>query len=268
MFYKMLENRLKTNQTLLCIGLDPDIDKLNDCGFKDSLFDFNKLIIDATYSKALAFKLQIAFYSSIAKEDELLKTIEYIKENYEDIPIILDAKRGDIGSTAEHYAKEAFVRYGVDAVTVNPYMGKDSIIPFLEYKNKGTIILAHNSNKSAYTQDEKFDEKPLYEHFLDNCLNGVKITPNICFVIGAQCLDSLKNMSNKFPNNWFLVPGVGKQGGKISDIANFTNKKESKLIINISRGLYSYCCSPDKISEYARDKSEYYFNEINKEFNL
>lgn len=150
-FIEKLNCIWEENDSLVCVGLDPDLDRLPTCvrDVPDSIFEFNKEIIDATHDLVCAYKPQIAYFSAESAEDQLEKTIQYIKAKYPNIPIILDSKRSDIGSTAEKYAVEAFDRYEVDAVTINPYLGFDSAEPFLNYKEKGTILLCRTSNSGA-----------------------------------------------------------------------------------------------------------------------
>ena len=150
-FMEKLQAVWRKNDSMVCVGLDPDRAKLPEClkNGKHAIFDFNKALVDATAPYVCAYKPQAAYYAGQDADDELAMTIDYIRSNYPEIPVILDVKRGDIGSTAEQYAKEAFVRYGADAATVNPYMGSDAVAPFLKYADKGVVILCRTSNPSS-----------------------------------------------------------------------------------------------------------------------
>lgn len=232
MFAEKITNRAHASNTRLCVGLDPILEKITAATGSNNVFDFNKQVIDATAEFALCYKPQIAHYSALSIENQLEDTIHYIHNTYPDIPVILDSKRGDIGSTAECYAREAFERYQADAVTVNPYLGADSIKPFVDYKDKGVIVLAKTSNPSAaLLQDLDIDGKPLYV-FLTEAL--LKQFPNLLFVVGATDKEALQTMHAHFPDQWFLVPGVGAQGGTAEDVIKNAG---ANVIINATRSI-------------------------------
>lgn len=230
-----LQKRVDDIGSCLCIGLDPDKDRAEG-SFGLSILEFNMKTIDATLAYAACYKPQIAHYSAFGLERELEKTIAYIRQRAPDIPVILDAKRGDIGSTAEYYAKEAFERYAVDAVTVNPYLGIDSISPFLKYSEKSVIVLAKTSNPgSAAIQDILIQGEPLYLYSSRVVSESLGNPRNLMFVVGATDLTALRLMRSAFPQNWFLVPGIGTQGGKIEDTLHAV---KSKGLLSISRGIF------------------------------
>lgn len=228
-FRQKLEKAIKKNNSLLCVGLD------------NGDFIFNKKIIDQTYDLVCAYKPQIAYYESQGPNGlkSLKKTVEYIKNKAPDITIICDAKRGDIGSTSKHYASSFFDYYGFDAVTVNPYLGFDAIEPFLEYKDKGIIILCRTSNPGASDfQDLLINKQPLYIHVAKKVLEWNKKYGNCLMVIGATWPQQLKQIRNLAPNMIFLVPGIGAQGGDLKKTLKAGLTKDKKgLIINSSRGI-------------------------------
>ena len=177
MFIEKLHNAWKKNNSLVCVGLDPDIERFPPDIERsaEGIFEFNRAIIDATHDLVCAYKPQIAYFAALSAEDVLEQTIAYIKENYPAIPVILDAKRGDIGSTAEQYAKEAFLRYDADAVTVNPFLGQDAVQPFLEYRDRGVIILCRTSNRGASDlQDLNIDGEPLFKRLATNATSVMR----------------------------------------------------------------------------------------------
>jgi len=235
MFIKKIEYRAKHKSTLLCVGLDPNpkfiLDKLG----MDSVISFNKAVIDATEDLALCYKPQIAHYSAFGLEKDLINTIAYVHNKNEHLTVILDAKRGDIGSTAEHYAVEAFDRYGADAVTVNPYLGFDGLAPFLKYNGRGVIALARTSNPSAdWPQLQIVDGKPFFLALAKKMDEQAHHSENLLFVVGATDQYSLAKMREQFPERWFLVPGIGTQGGNINDAVSTGGKK---IIINVTRAI-------------------------------
>jgi len=240
-FIEKLENIWKRNNSLVCVGLDPDITKipehLKNSG--NSLFEFNKAIIDATADLVCAYKPQIAYYSAYSAENELEMTITYLKENYSEIPIILDAKRGDIGSTAEMYVKEAFDRYKVDAVTVNPYMGTDTLLPFLAKKDKGIIILCRTSNPGAIDIQDLFCQNDkLYQIVANKAAKEWNKNSNVLLVVGATYPKELKEIRKIIGDIPLLVPGIGAQGGNIEQaVINGKTKNGTGMIINSSRGI-------------------------------
>lgn len=234
MFITQLEQRAKQLNTLLCVGLDPWPEFIHDSLAIKNIFSFNQAIIEATADVALCYKPQIAHYHAYGLEKELEQTIDYLHQL--NIPVILDAKRGDIGSTAEYYAKEAFVRYNADAVTVNPYLGFDSIAPFLAYEGRGVIVLARTSNPSADWLQKlpAPHHKPLYlalaEH-LDDCAQH---NPNLLFVVGATDTQAIAAMRAQFPQRWFLIPGIGVQGGSLQQACQLAGPQ---CLLNVTRAI-------------------------------
>jgi orotidine-5'-phosphate decarboxylase len=240
-FIDNLKNAWQRNNSLVCVGIDPDLSRLPDHFEKtaDSIFGFNKEIIDATHDLVCAYKPQIAYFAAISAERQLEQTIEYIKSNYPQIPIILDAKRGDIGSTAEMYAIEAFSRYNADAITINPYMGYDSAEPFLRYADRGVILLCRTSNSGAGDiQDLIVDDIPIYEHVAKLISEKWNVNKNCLLVVGATWPDQMSKIRSIVGDLPFLVPGVGAQGGNVEAIikAGQTNDGTG-LIINSARGI-------------------------------
>lgn len=240
-FYEKISKAWKKNNSFVCVGLDPDLTKLPAClkGKEFPIFEFNKAIIDATKDYVCAYKPQAAYYAGQDCDNELKMTIDYIKEVAPEVPVILDIKRGDIGSTADMYAKEAFVRYNADAVTVNPYMGFDTLKPFLDYSDRGVIILCRTSNpNSGDLQNLVADGKMIYQHVALLAKDKWNYNNNIALVIGATYPEELKEVRNLCPELPFLVPGVGAQGGDVEKvIINGCTKDKLGLIINSSRGI-------------------------------
>ena len=257
-FNALLEKSWKRSKSLVCVGLDTDLEKIP-ASFKkenNSIFAFNKAIIDSTVEQVCAYKINIAFYSAIAAELELEKTIAYIHKNYSDVVVILDSKRGDIGNTAEQYAKEAYSRYQADACTINPFMGTDSIEPFLKYKDKGAILLCRTSNAGGKDlQEFSSNSKPLYKHIAELAATKWNYNQNVSLVVGATYPKELKEVRTIVGNDIpLLVPGVGSQGGEISEvIANGKNAKGLGLVINVSRSVI-YASSKDDFAIAAKNE--------------
>lgn len=248
-----------SKQTYLCVGLDTDPLKIPSFlnKEKDPVFAFNKLIIDATYPYAIAYKPNIAFYESLGAKgwESLMKTLEYIPE---DVFTIADAKRGDIGHSSGKYAETFFEACNVDAVTVSPYMGQDSIEPFLSYQNKWTIVLALTSNTGAKDfQLLEVNGKPLYEHVITQTMEWAS-ADQIMYVIGATKPEELARLRAKFPDHFFLIPGVGKQGGDLELISkNGLSKEHGGLLVNVGRSLI-YCSEGQNITNEVAKKAESY----------
>ena len=240
-FYEKIAKAWAKNNSLVCVGLDPDFNKLPECvkGEKSPLFAFNKAIIDATKDQVCAYKPQAAYYAGQDRDADLQMTMDYLAETAPEVPVILDVKRGDIGSTAEMYAKEAFERYHADAVTVNPYMGFDTLKPFLDHADKGVIILCRTSNpNSGDLQNLVSDGYMLYEHVAMLVRDRWNYNKNAALVIGATYPEELKKIRTLCPELPFLVPGVGAQGGDVQKvIANGATADKTGLIINSSRGI-------------------------------
>ncbi|HWJ36278.1 MAG TPA: orotidine-5'-phosphate decarboxylase [Steroidobacteraceae bacterium] len=240
-FAERLKLAHATSGSLVCIGLDPDLTKLPrelaECG--DPFLAFNRRIIDATADLAAAYKPQIAFYSALGKETELVASIRYIRERAPHALVILDAKRGDVGNTAEAYASEAFDRYGADAVTVNPYMGEDSVLPFLARPDRGAILLCRTSNPGARDfQDLLIDGLPLYRRVAERADQHWNKAGNLMLVVGATYPAEMAQLRRAHPALGFLVPGIGAQGGDLdSTLAAGLDADGAGLLINSSRGI-------------------------------
>ena len=240
-FMEKLEAIWRKNDSMVCVGLDPDRAKLPDClkNSKHPIFDFNRALVDATAPYVCAYKPQAAYYAGQDADDELAMTIRYIRENHPEIPVILDVKRGDIGSTAEQYAKEAFMRYGADAATVNPYMGSDAVNPFLKYSDKGVVILCRTSNPSSKELQELVaDGRKLYEHVAILARDVWNAAGNVLLVLGATYPGELAAVRTLCPKLPFLVPGVGAQGGDVEKVVRCGRTADGfGLVINSSRGI-------------------------------
>ena len=230
-----------SSNSLLCVGLDPDPAKLPSTlrGKPQAIFEFNKAIIDATHDVVCAYKPQVAYFAAQSAEDQLLRTMEYLRAQYPHIPVILDAKRGDIGTTAEQYAVEAFVRYRADAVTVNPYLGGDSIAPFTRYADKGVVILCRTSNAGAQDlQDLEIDGQPLYVHLARKVASEWNTNGNCLLVVGATWPEQMQRVRSVVGDMPFLVPGVGAQGGDVQALVTAGKTADgSGLIISSSRAV-------------------------------
>ncbi|MCD6292539.1 MAG: orotidine-5'-phosphate decarboxylase [Deltaproteobacteria bacterium] len=240
-FIKKLERSQKKNNSLLCVGLDPSLERLPElCRAQAQPFlAFNQALIDATADLVCAYKPQIAHYAALGAETELLATIDYIHTKYPDVPVILDAKRGDIGSTAEKYAAEAFIRYQADAVTVNPYLGGDSLEPFLKFSEKGVVILCRTSNPGGSDlQGLQVDGEPLYLKVAELAAGSWNKNRNILLVVGATWPTELALVREKVADIPLLVPGIGAQGGDLAAVMRAgLDKNGAGLVINSSRGI-------------------------------
>jgi orotidine-5'-phosphate decarboxylase len=229
------------HNSLLCVGLDPDLEKLPEQLRRqpDAIFAFCKEIIDATADLACAFKPQIAYFSALRAEEQLEAICTYLRAEYPHIPIILDAKRGDIGATAEQYAREAFERYGADAVTVNPYMGFDSIAPYLEWPERGVIILCRTSNPGGSDlQFLNIDGKPLYQHVAHIVAEKWNVNGQCGLVVGATFPKELEQVRRIVGDMPLLVPGIGAQGGDIHATVNAGRTGDGTgMMINSSRAI-------------------------------
>lgn len=233
--------QIKQKESFLCIGLDVDLAKIPThlLEKKDPIFEFNKQLIDATHNLAVAYKPNIAFYEAygIKGWKSLKKTINYLNKNYPEIFTIADAKRGDIGNTSTRYAKAFFEDLNFDSITVAPYMGSDSVEPFLAFKNKTTILLALTSNKGGLDfQGLKTSTGALYKNVLKTALTW-KNAQNLMFVVGATKPAHFAEIRKIVPNHFLLVPGVGAQGGNLQEVCNYGLTKDCGLLINSSRGI-------------------------------
>ena len=233
--------QIKKKKSFLCIGLDVDLDKIPShlLHEQDPIFEFNKAIIDATHQLCVAYKPNTAFYEAYGLKGwkSLEKTIQYLNKNYPEIFTIADAKRGDIGNTSTMYAKAFFEDLAFDSVTVAPYMGKDSVEPFLAFKDKHTIMLALTSNEGAFDfQTKKINEKEVYKHVLETSKSW-KNSENLMYVVGATKAEYFKEIRKIVPNSFLLVPGIGAQGGNLKEVCTYGLSENIGLLINSSRGI-------------------------------
>ncbi len=262
---KQLFENIKKKRSFLCVGLDTDLDKIPQHlkHFEDPIFEFNKQIIDATQEYCVSYKPNLAFYESygVAGLKSLEKTVNYINEKYPDQFVIADAKRGDIGNTSKMYAKAFFEDQNFDAVTVAPYMGEDSVTPFLGYKEKWVILLGLTSNKGA--DDFQFlCNPPLYQQVIKKAQYWA--TPNeLMFVIGATRATMLKEVRALAPDNFLLVPGVGAQGGSLAEVAEYGMNSDCGLLVNSSRGII-YADSSENFANVATEKAKELRNEMDE----
>lgn len=254
-FIDRLEAAWRRADSLLCVGLDPDLSRLpaRYARTADGLFDFCCTVAEATHDLVCAFKPQIAHFAAQGAEAQLADLIAHLHERYPDVPVILDAKRGDIGSTAERYAEEAFVRHGADAVTVNPYLGGDSIQPFLNYADRGVIVLCRTSNAGAADfQEALIDGVPLYEHIAGCAAREWNAHRNCLLVVGATWPDAMRRIRERTGDMPFLVPGVGAQGAGIADVVRAGQTAAGTgLVICASRSVL-YAGSGDDHAQAAR----------------
>lgn len=238
MFIDKLKLAWQASNSLVCVGLDPDRDKIpGHIGSERQYFDFCKEIVDATAEFACAFKPQAAHFAAVGREQELADLIAYIKTEHADRVVILDAKRGDIGSTAAYYAEEAYVRYGADTVTLNPYLGEESIAPFLSYEAHGVVVLCRTSNADSDWL-QKSDEPPIFERVAARVRDWN--THGQCMLVtGATYPDEIARVRAIVgPDLPFLVPGIGAQGGDLQAVlANGLNESGNGLVISSSRGI-------------------------------
>jgi orotidine-5'-phosphate decarboxylase len=254
-FLQQLEAAMTANDSLVCVGLDPEIERFPSHLRAEprSIYAFNRAIIDATADLVCAYKPQIAHYAAVAAEDQLQDTIRYIRERAPGVPVILDSKRGDIGSTAAKYATEAFGRYGADAVTVNPWLGRDSVEPFLEYADKGVVILCRTSNAGARElQDLEVGGRRLYQVVAEKVANEWNTRGNCLLVVGATYPQELADIRARTGDMTFLVPGVGAQGGDVEQAVRSGRRADGRgLVINSSRGIL-YAGSGEDFAAAAR----------------
>ncbi len=244
-FQEKLVRIVKKNNSLLCVGLDSDLTRLRqDYGGRGKInqFSFNKSIIEATHDLVCSYKLNVAFYESIGYEGvkALKYTCDYLKKKYPEIPIIIDAKRADIGNTNKGYVQFVFTYLGADAVTLHPYLGSEAIGPFLEMKDKGIIVLCRTSNSGAGEfQDLKVKGRELYKIVAENVAKKWNRNDNCLLVVGATYPDELRQVRKITGQDmWFLVPGIGAQGGDVeATMKAGLNRKGQGLIVNSSRGI-------------------------------
>ena len=252
---KQIFEQIKKKESFLCVGLDTDIKKIPEHlhYFEDPIYEFNKAIIDATSPYCVAFKPNLAFYESEGVEGwkSFEKTVAYIKQRYPEQFIIADAKRGDIGNTSEMYARSFFDKFKLDAVTVAPYMGEDSVKPFLIYPNKWVILLALTSNKGSNDFQLMKDENG--ERLFEKVLRITQSWANdneMMYVVGATQGELFKDVRKIVPNHCLLVPGVGAQGGSLEEVCKYGMNSSCGLLVNSSRGII-YADNSDSYAEFA-----------------
>jgi len=253
-----LVEQIKKKKSFLCIGLDVDLEKIPQFLLKkeDPIFEFNKAIIDATHDLVVAYKPNIAFYEAYGLKGwkSLKKTIDYLNQNYPEIFTIADAKRGDIGNTSTRYAKAFFEDLNFNSLTVAPYMGSDSVEPFLAFKDKFTILLALTSNKGGLDfQGLQTGDSKVYEQVLKTALTW-KNSDNLMFVAGATKAEFFKGIRKIVPNHFLLVPGIGAQGGNLKEVCKYGLTDDIGLLINSSRGII-YASNKTDFAEKAREKA-------------
>lgn len=266
-FIEKLQNRWNESQSLLCVGLDPDVNRfpahLKDQ--PDRIYAFCTAIVDATAPFACAFKPQIAYFASCGAEDELQAIIAYIHQNHPSIPVVLDSKRGDIGSTAKHYAREAYERYGADAVTLSPYMGFDSVEPYLEYEDRGAILLCRTSNPGGNDiQMLMAGDKPIYQHVAALASGPWNKNGQLGLVVGATYPHEINEVRKIVGDMPLLVPGIGAQGGDIHACVNAgITANGTGMMINSSRAIL-YASQKEDFTEAAARVAKETMTKINQ----
>ncbi|MCK0190217.1 orotidine-5'-phosphate decarboxylase [Arenibacter sp. F20364] len=264
---QFLVEQIRKKESFLCIGLDTDLDKVPKHLLKeeDPIFAFNKAIIDATHHLCVAYKPNTAFYEAygIKGWQALEKTIDYLNRNYPEIFTIADAKRGDIGNTSSRYAKAFFEDLGFDSVTIAPYMGRDSVEPFLAFKDKHTILLALTSNMGAFDfQTKMVDGQELYKEVLE-ISKSYKNSENLMYVVGATKATFLTEIRNIVSNSFLLVPGVGAQGGSLAEVCKYGMSENVGLLVNSSRGII-YASDKENFAQASAEKAK----ELQQEMSL
>lgn len=259
MDHSQLFENIKAKKSFLCVGLDSEIDKIPSflLKAKDPVFEFNKQIIDSTYKFAVAYKPNVAFYecNGLKGWKSLESTLNYIKKNHPDILVIADAKRGDIGNTSKMYARAFFEKMNFDAITVSPYLGEDSITPFLAYSNKWVILLALTSNKGADDfQYHNEDGIKLFERVMTVSLKWGSIN-NLMYVVGATRAEMLKEIRQIIPDHFLLVPGVGAQGGSLREVTKYGFNSKCGLLVNSSRGII-FADNSENFAKVAGEKAK------------
>lgn len=267
MNHAQLFENIKSKRSFLCVGLDSEIEKIPSFLHKEKnpVFEFNKRIINATHKYTVAYKPNVAFYECYGPEGwkTLDLTVKYIKDNYPDIFVIADAKRGDIGNTSKMYAKAFLENMPFDAITVAPYMGEDSVTPFLSYKDKWVILLALTSNKGA--DDFQYHDEDgirLFERVLTVSQKWGS-TNSMMYVIGATRAEMLKEIRRIVPDHFLLVPGVGAQGGSLEEVAKYGMNSKCGLLVNSSRGII-FADNSEKFDRIAGEKAHEMQTEMEK----
>ncbi|HWG28908.1 MAG TPA: orotidine-5'-phosphate decarboxylase [Steroidobacteraceae bacterium] len=254
-FIRQLQESWARSDSLVCVGLDPELERFPSALAQHAspIFQFNRAIIDATADLVCAYKPQFAHYAAYEAEDQLERTIEYIHRSHPGVPVILDSKRGDVGNTAERYAIEAFERYGADAVTVNPYLGRDALEPFLRHEDKGVIVLCRTSNPGARDlQDLDVGGRKLYHRVAELAARQWNSRGNCLLVVGATYPRELAEVREITGNMPFLVPGVGAQGGDVDQAVRSGQTADGTgLIISSSRSIL-YASSGEDFAAAAR----------------
>ncbi len=265
---QQLYDNILRKQSFLCVGLDTDVRKLPECLLKDEdpVFSFNKAIVDATASCCIAYKPNLAFYESMGTKGWLAfeKTVRYIRDNYLDQFIIADAKRGDIGNTSAMYARTFFEELDLDAVTVNPYMGEDSVTPFLGYEGKWVILLALTSNKGSH--DFQLMKDVQGERLFEKVLRQSQQWANddqMMYVVGATQDSAFEDIRKIAPHHFLLVPGIGTQGGSLAEVCHYGMTEKCGLIVNSSRAII-YADHTDHFAEVAGEKAKEVQTEMKK----
>lgn len=258
MTVQKLTTQILQKKSFLCVGLDVDLEKMpaHLLQEEDPIFAFAKAIIDATHDLCVAYKPNTAFFEAYGVKGwvALEKTIKYLNENYPDHFTIADAKRGDIGNTSTRYAKAFYEDLNFDSVTIAPYMGKDSVEPFLAFENKFAILLALTSNQGAFDfQTKSIDGKPLYQEVLKTA-SQYKNSDRLMYVVGATKADYLKEIREIVPNAFLLVPGVGAQGGSLEEVVKYGKNDQIGLLVNSSRGII-YASKEKDFADVARAKA-------------
>lgn len=254
-----LIKQIHAKQSFLCVGLDTDIKKIPQHLLQadDPIFEFNKAIIDATAPYCVAYKPNLAFYESLGVKGLLAfeRTVAYLNENYPEQFVIADAKRGDIGNTSQMYARTFFETYNLDALTVAPYMGEDSVTPFLAYEGKWVILLALTSNKGSHDFQLTEDAQGvrLFEHVLTKS-QAWGNADNMMYVVGATQGEAFKDIRRHAPNHFLLVPGIGAQGGSLHDVCQYGMNKDCGLLVNSSRGII-YASNGTDFAQVAAEKA-------------
>jgi orotidine-5'-phosphate decarboxylase len=267
-----LIQQIKEKKSFLCVGLDSDPRKLPEClkNSEDPVFEFNKAIIDATAEYAVAYKPNLAFYEAqgIKGWISFEKTVEYLRANYPEQFIIADAKRGDIGNTSSLYARSFFEELKVDALTVAPYMGKDSVSPFLDYEGYWTIVLALTSNPGShdFQLTEDAEGEKLYEKVLKTSQQW-GTDENMMYVVGATQGKAFENIRRIVPNHFLLVPGVGAQGGSLEEVCKYGMNADCGLLVNASRAII-FADSSENFAKVAAEKARDYKEQMEKELSL
>jgi orotidine-5'-phosphate decarboxylase len=266
-FMATLKEAWAAHDSLVCVGLDPEIERFpkHIAAEPSPIFQFNKAIIDATHDLVCAYKPQFAHYAAYEAEDQLERTIEYVHRTYPAVPVILDAKRGDIGSTAERYAIEAFERYAADAVTVNPYLGSDALEPFLRHADRGVIVLCRTSNKGgADLQDLEVGGRRLFQVVAQLAAQRWNAFGNCLLVVGATYPQELAEVRKIVGDMPLLVPGVGAQGADVAQAVRAGQDAQGTgLIISSSRAIL-YASSGEDFAQAARQTTQALREEINR----